>query len=116
MVLDRLCASHADVLRQSAAALAETPVDSPHGFKAVQTLAQTEAFLVVLKSAIEFQLIVEIRARSEVNRSQPLVVAKPLGDCLDLFKYAKALLVPALHPHHLYLGEAEVDPLLLPVV
>ena len=96
--------------------MTEAPVDPAHGFKAAQTLAQTEAFLLVLEGAIEFQFIVEKPAEYEMNLSQPLVVAEPLGDRLDLFEYAKALLIPALHPHHLHLGEAEVDPLLLPLV
>jgi hypothetical protein len=70
----------------------------------------------VLEGAIELQLIVEQPAGCEMNLSQPLPVAKSPGDRLDLFEDAKALFVTGLQPYHLHFGEAEVDPLPLPLV
>src|SRR5262245_46951118 len=71
---------------------------------------------MMLEGTIELEFIIVIPTKNVVNLGEPLVVTEPLGDRLDFFEYPKALLVPALHPQHLDLGLAEVDPLLLALV
>jgi hypothetical protein len=79
--------------------------------KAVPTLAKVQACLLVFEGAIEFQLIVHKPTRREMDVGQPFVIMETLGDCLGPSQDANGLFISALEPHHLCLGEANVDPL-----
>src|ERR1700730_2318104 len=96
--------------------MTEAPVDPPHGLKAVQMFAKAKTLLLVTEGAIELQLIVEKPTRSEVDVGESFFIVKTLGDGLGLLQAAEGLLVSALDPQHLCLGEADVDPLPLALV
>src|SRR5262249_37396981 len=49
--------------------------------------------------------------RSEMDIRQSFLVVETLGDVLYFLQTAKGLLVSALHPQHLCLHDASVDPL-----
>src|SRR5215467_13861704 len=108
---DHLGAPFANVLCRGAATLAEAPVDPPHGLEAAKSLAKTQACLLMFERAVEVHLIVKKPARSEMDIRQAFLVVETLGDVLYFLQTAKGLLVSALHPQHLCLHDASVDPL-----